>query len=369
MEESEKRKERLKELRVDAAQAEVSKNGQISAIPGLLPNPLIDTSTTMQAQSSPAPRFDFYTDPMSAFSANRKKSKVENQFQQNCFSSPGYNSGSPSAQILSSISGPRSDELTPSRPQQMQREEGMYQGQGIYGGTPLMGPRGVSSSSPLPHQRTSPVPWNGSGSSTGYYTHVQQNYPRGTSSPFPLHQETPESWKRAVGRGNRNFPSNLVHVPPCSPVFHRGQGRAHWFGRSQSPGSGRGASPGGGSGRGRSSWYGGSASHGSVRSGRRLQSPHSRNLSEGDMLGPECFYDKSMEEDPWLNLKPVIWRGLDIPESCSNTLGSSNSWLPKSISTNKPRVAESSKKFNSQQSLAEYLAASFNEAVKDLPNE
>jgi hypothetical protein len=85
MEESENRRDRLKAMRMQAAQAEVSNNVESSGVPGCLSNPLIETSVV---QESCTPRFDFYTDPMSAFSDSRKRSNAANQIRPDYFKSP-----------------------------------------------------------------------------------------------------------------------------------------------------------------------------------------------------------------------------------------------------------------------------------------
>lgn len=73
MEESEKRRERLRALREKADQTENYNNVQNPAVPSYLSNPLIETAAAMPQHEEPcARRFDFYTDPMSAFSANKR---------------------------------------------------------------------------------------------------------------------------------------------------------------------------------------------------------------------------------------------------------------------------------------------------------
>lgn len=98
-------------------------------------------------------------------------------------------------------------------------------------------------------------------------------------------------------------------------------------------------------------------------SGGRGRGPHSRGFGGDGKQGPECFYDKSMDEDPWQELEPLVWKSRNFKSP-----GSSNSWFPKSISMKKPRVSEASRQSSSQPSLAEYLAASFNEATNAAPN-
>jgi hypothetical protein len=103
MDESEKRRERLKAMRMQADQTEGSSNVSSSAVPVSLSNPLIETSATIQAESR-APRFDFYTDPMSAFSDSKKRSKAGNPIRQDDFTSPN-NYGSPMARFSPSLPG------------------------------------------------------------------------------------------------------------------------------------------------------------------------------------------------------------------------------------------------------------------------
>lgn len=91
MEESEKRKERLKAMRMEAAQAGLhSEAGNSVGVFQSLTNPLIEpsASSSMPADSRASPRFDFYTDPMAAFSANKRGSKVSHQNTPDYFTSP-----------------------------------------------------------------------------------------------------------------------------------------------------------------------------------------------------------------------------------------------------------------------------------------
>lgn len=65
---------------MEAAQADVA-NYVETSLPNHLSNPLVESSATLVGQSEPctAPRFDYYTNPMSAFSAGKKKGKIEDQ--------------------------------------------------------------------------------------------------------------------------------------------------------------------------------------------------------------------------------------------------------------------------------------------------
>lgn len=88
MEESEKRRERLKAMRMEAACSENS-NNVLSPMPSNLSNPLVETSEAMHDGSCAASRFGFYTDPMAAFSTDRKRNNaVNNQISADYFTSP-----------------------------------------------------------------------------------------------------------------------------------------------------------------------------------------------------------------------------------------------------------------------------------------
>lgn len=95
MEEAKKRKERLQALRMEADKAEVSDPSlKTSAASGHLTSPLMDSFANVMTEGPTdiAPRFDFYTDPMSAFSANRKKNQEDSQISQSFFPPPSNNS-------------------------------------------------------------------------------------------------------------------------------------------------------------------------------------------------------------------------------------------------------------------------------------
>lgn len=88
MEESEKRRERLKAMRMEASQAGVEHVVGNSAVPHHLSNPLVETSPIPPLQNNAPRRFDYYTDPMAAFSADKRGSKVSNQNSQDYFTPP-----------------------------------------------------------------------------------------------------------------------------------------------------------------------------------------------------------------------------------------------------------------------------------------
>ncbi|XP_050214749.1 protein SICKLE [Mercurialis annua] len=332
MEDSEKRRERLKAMRADAAQAETE--ASTSPVSASLANPLLDNPTTFSSQqdSGAAPRFGFYTDPMAAFSANKRTSASNNQPSHGHFRPPSH-----IPQFSSPVPGPRNPNMTPSPTYQMQSNfspnQEMHQIQGPYDSATHFG---VPRPGPYPiHQRT-PNAWNVPGDGAGY--HYSAPY-RGTTNPYPMHG------------GNQGF------RPAGIPGLNYGQGRPPWRGTSPSPGSTQGSSfahPE----RGRGQWRGSNRGPFSGRGGGRGQNFHSCGSTLDEAFRPESFYDKSMVEDPWQRLEPVMWRVSEVP-------GSSASWLLKSINMKKPKVSESFNNSISKQSLAEYLAASFNEAVKD----
>jgi len=74
MEDSEQRKKRLKEMRLQANRAQDSA-GEGSGTPSVLANPLAEDSSTVLSTDT-APRFNYYTDPMNAFSDKRSAVNV-----------------------------------------------------------------------------------------------------------------------------------------------------------------------------------------------------------------------------------------------------------------------------------------------------
>ncbi|CAK9163628.1 unnamed protein product [Ilex paraguariensis] len=324
MEESEKRRERLRAMRMEANEAGDCNNLGNSPVSRGLSNPLIETSgyatTPGPAESYATPRFDYYTNPGSAFSADKRRSKVSHQnLQQDSYTPPR----------------PRTPEVNFPQAYQAQinysPDQRVYH-QGLYNSSgPYRSPVGMASPSGMP-QETPPIIWNGSGGTPGYF--------------FPSNPS-----------GGVNFRSPGFEQRG-SPSFNSGQGRWNWVNRSPGPSPGRGGSSGPSSGRGRGRWSGHSGYYGSAHRGGGRSGSHDHVSAE---VRPDVYYNKSMVEDPWKFLEPVIWKSLNTPNS-------SKSWLPKSISMKKARVSEAPKVSSSQPSLAEYLAASFNDAVNDGPS-
>ncbi|XVE90527.1 hypothetical protein DITRI_Ditri20bG0085100 [Diplodiscus trichospermus] len=394
MEESEKRKERLKAMREEAAHAEVSDNVETSAMPGCLSNPLNETSSslTLQDDFCTAARFDYYTDPMAAFSANKKRGKGDNQTMLDSFTSPTTRDW-PMARSSPSHPGPRNyDRNLPVHQMQssFSLDQSIYH-QGPYGS--FTAHRSPRITTPPMHQGHSDA-WNGSQAPANYYNFAYDVSPRGSFGTPPMPPGTsPRVWNPSnasryghspspgfsptdspnfsYGRGRHQmFGNNTIpdSGPGGNPGFSSGRGRHQMFGNNTIPDSGPGGNPGFSSGRGRGREYSGIISPGIGRSGGQRQGFHGHRLASNRTSGAERFFDESMLEDPWQHLKPIPWKRQEAGMDSSSTPGSSNSWLPKSIGMKKAKVSETPNKFNSQSSLAEYLAASFNKAVEDEQN-
>lgn len=93
MEESEKRRERLKAMRMEAARAGINAESDSSGlVSGGLSNPLIEgESASPTPIQYPSPRFDYYTDPMSAFSGSKRRNNITYQVSQGHYNTPPSN--------------------------------------------------------------------------------------------------------------------------------------------------------------------------------------------------------------------------------------------------------------------------------------
>ncbi|KAE9595991.1 hypothetical protein Lal_00030939 [Lupinus albus] len=316
MEDSEQRKKRLKEMRQQADLAQVSGGSEGSGMPGLLSNPLIESHSTMPSPA--APRFDFYTDPMNAFSSN-KRNNAGVQVAPDYFPPPSFG-GAPMAQF----SSPHPESINPQMiPSSTQASPSPY-------GNPVWnGPRG-------PAHYNSPV-WNG---------------PRG-----PAHCN-PQVWNGP--RGPAHYSSNPRFEPPGSPFYNAPQGIIHQPSHNPNPSPGYRNSPNPSPGRGRGFWNNRNPVSG--RGSGRGRSSHGHWSNEDRASGQDRFYKRSMVEDPWKLLKPVTWKApYAFPDN-------SKSWTSKSSSTEREGPATASVKSNSEPSLAEYLAAALNEAAAGAEN-
>ncbi|KNA11123.1 hypothetical protein SOVF_138140 [Spinacia oleracea] len=184
--------------------------------------------------------------------------------------------------------------------------------------------------------------------------------PMGITSPYPVHQGGP-NLSTPPGRGqwfnNNPIPAPLVYQG--SPNFRcPPQGMSHWSYNSPSSGLGRGGGPTiVGKGRNPSS----GCSGGRGRRGRRGSYDYGQARS---------FYNKSMVENPWESLTPVIWHGEkenDVKSFAKNRYFQKTPAFQKTPSAKRARVSNPYDPSNSKKngSLAEYLAESFDEAVED----
>ncbi|KAL9229219.1 hypothetical protein vseg_004707 [Gypsophila vaccaria] len=314
MEEAEKRRERLRAMRMEASAAHDSLVAAAAVGVGVgvgdvgLSNPL--AHNPHPPPPPPLPRFDFYTDPLSAFSSHKHPSSLP--------PSPSPSHGS------------RNSEMSHS---------GVHQFHNNY----------------APHQNThqAGVPY-----SNPYSTSTR---PMGFRSPFPVHQGSPSfspapyrspqfqsSPNPGLGHGGRPYPMHQG-----SPnLMQNTQQSGPWPNHSPNPGPryGGGPSPGSGSGRGRGRWDG-------------AASPGGRERGHASNAQARSKYDESMD-DPWKFLTPVIWQSDDDDDT-----GAFNSWgsvkIISSPSCNQGSIrmtpsakkARFSYKSTPEPSLAEFLAA------------
>ena len=193
-----------------------------------------------------------------------------------------------------------------------------------------------------------------------------------------LTQVSPAPYRNPVWNGPRGPPRyNLPFCPSSGgtylsprfepsggPSYHSGQGIIHRPSHSPNPSPGYRNSPSPSPRGGRGFWHN-TRSPVSGRSSGRGPSSHGHWSNEDRAGGPDRFYKRSMVEDPWKLLKPVIWKAtaasLYTPES-------SKPWTSKSVSTKREGSSAASVKPGPEPSLAEYLAAAFNEAANDAEN-
>lgn len=420
MEESEKRRERLKAMRMEAAQGGANNDVENSTQTRGLSNPLLETAAT--SQDSYPQRFGYYTDPMAAFSGN-KKSKVSQNVSQEQFtppikqktvmtppSLPSQTMHQPQESVWSPMGMVRPSGMQPGTPRGAWNGPGPRYGYNIPPSSPIGGnfPNTAGSgfgqgSSPIINSHQGQGQWLVNSPRPGQWlaNSPSLNSEQGGIPGFGGHQGGP-GFNPEEGRGywssNSQSPGTLRGGNPGfgqggRGSYDSGQGRGYWSNNSPSPSPGRGSSPGFGQGgrpnfnsaqgrgswsrnshnpgsgyrpnlgRGSGQWSDNNATPGSARSGGRGgrgRGPHDNVSAE---LRPDLYYNKSMVEDPWKFLTPVIWI---IEESPIMTCTSSKSWLPKSISTQRATASAASSESNkSQPSLAEYLAASFNDAIKN----
>lgn len=405
MEESEKRRERLKAMRMEAAQSDANNDVENSTQTRGLSNPLLET--TASNQDSCPQRFGYYTDPLAAFSGN-KRSKVNQNIAQEHLTPPIQEKTAMTPPPLPSQSMHQQQESVWS-PMGMVCPSGMQPGtpRGAWNGPgPAYGYNTPPSStiggnfpntagsvfaqgrgpiinsnqgqgqwlpngpSPNSEQGVRPGFWGHQGRPTFNPIEGRGYWSTNSQSPGSVHEGDPGFGKGGrgsyeSGHGRGYWSSNSLNPSPGRgsspgfgqggrPKFNSGQGRGSWSRNSHNPGSGYRPNLGRGSGQ----WSDNNANPGTARSGGRGGRGRGFHDNVSAEFRPDLYYNKSMVEDPWKFLTPIIW----TREECT----SSQSWLPKSISTQRAKAPGGSSESNkSQPSLAEYLAASFNDATKN----
>lgn len=182
------------------------------------------------------------------------------------------------------------------------------------------------------------------------YRNPVWNGPRGSPRyDFPPHPSSGSSYRspgletpvRPLLNSGQHISHRPTYSPNPSPRYSPSPNHSPRY--SPSPG------------RGRSGWY-------NTRGGGRQHPSSPGRFSNRDRpCDVDRFYKKSMVEDPWQVLKPVLWKVTGAT--------SKNFYVPsESTSMNKGGPSGASVKPSSQSSLAEYLAAAFNETVDGTEN-
>ncbi|XP_065032012.1 leucine-rich repeat extensin-like protein 5 [Musa acuminata AAA Group] len=327
MEDSAKRRERLQAMRTEASRAAASPYSSPASAPVPLPLPLpllseppVPLPGGLESPPPPAPRFEFYSDPMSTFSAAKRMRGV----------GTGAAGFSPSSPYL-----PHPPTPPPPPPQS----------------TFPSGIRNTYMDSSYASVQQFHMSQPPDSSSYGTPSHVPYNSPWRSPvrspTPFSGYRGSPAcgpgSWNRSSGSGFPTYSSNSV---PRSPHFGPVESpRSIAFSNSPQSITGRG--------RGRQ-FCGGPSPR---PSGGRGRSFSGKASAREDI---ERYYLKSMIENPWHDLEPVVGNILE-------PMAGQGYWLPESISGKKSEVSETEKRnqFSSKSSLAEFLAASLEEAVND----
>ncbi|ESW13272.1 hypothetical protein PHAVU_008G182500 [Phaseolus vulgaris] len=396
MEDSEQRKKRLREMRTQADHAEVSGGVEGFAMPGSLSNPLIETPLSMPSgdKSYAAPRFDFYTDPMSAFSSNKRNNTsiqaAPDSFPPNVggslmaqYSSPHPESTNPQMTLppfqvsaaayrnldLSGPRGPAHDNFLFHPPSGGRYPNPRFEPSGgpLYNSA-LQGIAHQPSYSinPSPGYRNSPRPSYSPNPSPGDWNSPRPSYSPNPSagdwdSPRPSYSPNPSP-------GYRNSP-RPSYGPNPSPGYRNSPRPSY----SSNPSPGYRSSPrpcyspSPGQARGRGIWHNPRSSVSEQGSGRGPNF-HGRWSNENAGPGPNRFYKSSMVEDPWNRLEPKIWEAITGSLHTSHIPEKVKPWISKSKSTIGEGSSAASVKSSSEPSLAEYLAAAFNEAANDAEN-
>ncbi|GAB2293501.1 hypothetical protein Dimus_027706 [Dionaea muscipula] len=367
MEESEKRRQRLQTFRTDADQ--VGHDGDEAGSSSNLCNPLLETSEVQE--SCTTPRFDFYTDPMAAFSSNRQRGtiSISTQNPRSRFSPHGSGRSPVPMMQFPPSSGPRNLEVA----QRMLQNGNPYHNSGPMNSeiTPPHIDQSWNSNSLSPriYQAGHPNLINPGPMNPGFYpsqNHWSNQRMHQVGAPYlssgPLRSPTP--WMSP--HHNANIDNNNLQQwhSQTLPGFDAASGSSYYSGNSpmvsHGPSSGynwrgspRFSTPYqhrdyGGAGRGQ-----GSGTFKSPNSGR----------SGGRGTGSYGFYLKSMVEDPWKYLDPIKWT--EVNRSKVPAKHRTPQSFNESNSIKRPKVSKGFDNSSSKKSLADYLAEAFNEAVED----
>ncbi|KAH9315667.1 hypothetical protein KI387_024294 [Taxus chinensis] len=497
-EESVKRKERLRVMRMEAGQSGTgTENEQESSqsAPGILSNPFNDSSPPLTSHNTS--RFDYYTDPLASFSSNKAKSRINNHHSNASNQSPNGCPNRPMT-MKSPMNG-----STPVKSYVEQKQMNAGNAQSPADSGPFGSPVSAYSMSSGPQYYSSPLPMSPvprfNHPSPPLFQHQRQNQsaPRGFNnssngrplpmpspprfntnntwsqqpnsqpssqsdtqprqfynssnessvpmSPVPLSSQFPcedKFWSQKsylqheqhqqnqIGSQpidyynlNNESPGPLTPVPrpnsaqnkdsfwsprphsQLSSPFQQQQQQEHhqsgsqpgqyngqlgrgnsWLDPRQSP-DGRGSpwsgscgslSPSPGSGGSGVSWsepHGSSGGRGTPWMNSRGRGGRGRGarVHASAREKPDLFVKKSMVEDPWKNLVPVIMDSLVATGvgnarmfrskgSCSD-VDNLISCRPRSISLKKPKVSQIEDIFQSGPSIAESLALAFSDAI------
>ncbi|MCO5561873.1 hypothetical protein L7F22_015498, partial [Adiantum nelumboides] len=351
-ESSERRRERLRAMREEASLADDGEGSSVAEPPGTPDLPLLQDS--QQPSAAPSPRFEFYTDPLAAFSGSQRNKKSRSSvgsvtppepspspLRQPSFAPPhppGTGFSTPNATFLAPNTKP-SPNLTPPGSFSPAKHGSNHQPSARMLTTPGLFNtlHAYSPHHPVPSGNTYPnltppgsinAPISSNlGSSAGGLRFAPFTY----SGTAP-HANSPAS-SHYKGRGSPSAPDNRVQS--------HGSQRS-WGSFKQSPGSSSRGTPG----------------KSGARGFHRLQGSYS------DSVTSESFAKRSMLEDPWKHLLPVPFDSSVASRLDSCSASSSRDWLPKSIGgMEKSPSLKVVSVLASGPSLAESLAASFADAV------
>ncbi|OEL38077.1 hypothetical protein BAE44_0000904 [Dichanthelium oligosanthes] len=405
-ESSSQRRERLLALR-SAANVSPAEAPPPAPAGSLLPDPDLAGDQASCPRPRPPQRFDFYTNPAAAFSSSYSGGPTNPTWSHKRKSPPACYDPRPAPpppayaepRNYGTYYPPHQHHMTPApihypspmqpgvpgsslwqRPMQFQTPMPGYQGN-PFGAPPHWGPHFASparcsypNSPSFGFRHTNPSQWS-SHITYGPRGNYGNNYPphEHHSAPSPIHspplmpRDPPGSSPWRSPMQFQDLMSGYQGAPPGAPPPwgpHSGTPARGSYPNSprfgfRHPNPGRGGSPMNYGPRG--SPY---SSYGRGRGLNYYGSPGSRGRGGRGGFGFQndggwqhrSYFNKSMVDDPWLGLQPVVGNIL-IPRA----RGDFESWLPESLRVKKETPAQGHIKSTSGLSLAEYLDLSFNE--------